>query len=450
MALGRTSTVAFVVGALAAVAGVATGLTGCFGGGAFACSDSAQCGAGGTCEPNGLCSFNDPTCQSGRRYGEAAGDLNGVCVGDEPPDAPPADTDGSTTTIDAASPTDAACLVDGLDVCALGTPAPALTFATETIDTDDDPRCLDVDQPSGGDRLCVVFASAITLPAGVTVSVTGDAPLALVSAGALTIDGVLDAGSTSGRDGPNSDPGGCSAFATAPENDAGGAGGGAGASFGGAGGDGGVGDTDQSFGSPGNGAAGTHGAALASPAVVRGGCTGQTGGDEQGTGGNNGQGGDGGRGGGAVWLVARGQVTVSASGAVLAYGEGGEGGESQSGGGGGGSGGLVRVGAPTITIAGTIAATGGGGGGGGANISGNDVNGSDGGDGQPSGAGGSGGQGATQTVTLGGNGGNGGGTPGDGTVGGSVICGAGGGGGGSGFVVLSGAATVSGTVSPAP
>jgi hypothetical protein len=58
-----------------------------FGGGAFQCTESAQCGVGGACEANGLCSFADATCPSGRRYGEASGDLAGVCVGDEPPDA---------------------------------------------------------------------------------------------------------------------------------------------------------------------------------------------------------------------------------------------------------------------------------------------------------------------------------------------------------------------------
>lgn len=58
-----------------------------FGGGAFSCTESAQCGADGICEMNGLCSFPDGTCDSGRSYGQASGDLAGVCVGDEPPDA---------------------------------------------------------------------------------------------------------------------------------------------------------------------------------------------------------------------------------------------------------------------------------------------------------------------------------------------------------------------------
>lgn len=72
---------------------------------AFHCSSSDQCTGGGICQPNALCSFSDPACQSGQRYGAASGDLGGVCVGDEP-DAPP--------RCDLAKPFGAAVLVDGL------------------------------------------------------------------------------------------------------------------------------------------------------------------------------------------------------------------------------------------------------------------------------------------------------------------------------------------------
>jgi len=61
----------------------------------YTCDTSAQCTVGGTCQPNGYCSFPDPACASGQRYGAAAGlGLGGLCVGDEPsgdaagPDAP--------------------------------------------------------------------------------------------------------------------------------------------------------------------------------------------------------------------------------------------------------------------------------------------------------------------------------------------------------------------------
>ena len=51
---------------------------------AFACNDATQCLAGGvegTCQPDGWCSFPDPGCESGERYGDYAGeDVAGRCV----------------------------------------------------------------------------------------------------------------------------------------------------------------------------------------------------------------------------------------------------------------------------------------------------------------------------------------------------------------------------------
>ena len=64
------------------IATVALALVGCspFGGGAFHCETSDQC-TGGTCEPEGFCSFPDTSCPSGRRFGELGGPLAGTCVG---------------------------------------------------------------------------------------------------------------------------------------------------------------------------------------------------------------------------------------------------------------------------------------------------------------------------------------------------------------------------------
>ena len=53
----------------------------------------------GTCEPTGYCSFPDPFCPSGRRYGQLSGALSGHCV-DEGPPAPPR-PDGRTAPPDA-------------------------------------------------------------------------------------------------------------------------------------------------------------------------------------------------------------------------------------------------------------------------------------------------------------------------------------------------------------
>src|SRR5947207_2492920 len=74
-----------------ATAMLVVGITACSpygGGGAFHCELDAQCagvGPGARCEmTSGFCSFSDPECGSGQRYGSSSGGLSGVCVGDEP------------------------------------------------------------------------------------------------------------------------------------------------------------------------------------------------------------------------------------------------------------------------------------------------------------------------------------------------------------------------------
>lgn len=53
-------------------------MLGC-GTGVFSCTESSQCGEG-ICEETGRCSFDDDSCESGRRYGDHAGPLSGSCV----------------------------------------------------------------------------------------------------------------------------------------------------------------------------------------------------------------------------------------------------------------------------------------------------------------------------------------------------------------------------------
>lgn len=49
--------------------------------GVFACGDDEACGQGGTCQPEGWCSFPDANCESGQRFGEHSGaGLAGTCV----------------------------------------------------------------------------------------------------------------------------------------------------------------------------------------------------------------------------------------------------------------------------------------------------------------------------------------------------------------------------------
>jgi hypothetical protein len=62
---------------------LALALGGCAGGGSFQCADNDQCRTGdafGVCQPDGFCSFDDPACASGQRYGDQSGDLAGECV----------------------------------------------------------------------------------------------------------------------------------------------------------------------------------------------------------------------------------------------------------------------------------------------------------------------------------------------------------------------------------
>ncbi len=73
----------------------------CGAGPTYVCSSDAQCGAEGMCEADGGCSFPDPDCESGRRFGEftPAGD---VCV-----PTPSGSTTTTTTTTTSTEPASA-------------------------------------------------------------------------------------------------------------------------------------------------------------------------------------------------------------------------------------------------------------------------------------------------------------------------------------------------------
>ena len=64
---------------------VAVAASGCIKLDSFNCAQSSECQNGevlGTCEAGGLCSFPDPLCPSGKKFGDFAGDQSGQCVGD--------------------------------------------------------------------------------------------------------------------------------------------------------------------------------------------------------------------------------------------------------------------------------------------------------------------------------------------------------------------------------
>ncbi len=63
-------------------------VAGCVDRGPFVCEIDADCvsaSAAGVCEPEGLCSFPDESCDSGKRFGELSGDEAGQCVDFVPP-----------------------------------------------------------------------------------------------------------------------------------------------------------------------------------------------------------------------------------------------------------------------------------------------------------------------------------------------------------------------------
>ncbi len=93
---------------------LALGSSACLRGTEYRCSTNTECGAGGTCESVGFCSFPDTGCTSGERFGDSAGALANQCTGaagidggpiDSPPidaamiDSPPTGCPGNYATI---------------------------------------------------------------------------------------------------------------------------------------------------------------------------------------------------------------------------------------------------------------------------------------------------------------------------------------------------------------
>ena len=402
-----------------AVAVVVVLVAGCnYGAGAFKCSSSTDCTgrAGGTCEPNEFCSFDDTSCPApGRRYGDLSGGVSGKCVGQE-------EVDAGTSSIPDAPPDARVCFgTTPFTICLAAAPTtPLMIMSSMTIDTTTSTMCAAV--TSGGNNYCVLVGTTINV--GAKLRVTGTKPLVLLASDLITTTAQIDVGSHRGEApetgaGADADATACAIGSTPP----GIGGGGAGGSLAGLGG----------AGSAGAGAGGVPGT-VASITKLRGGCAGQ---DGQGT--NKGAGG---HGGGAVFLIAGNRISVG--GGINAAGEGGGGGGiASSGGGGGGAGGMIGFDAPVVTSSGLILANGGGGGEGGGVTNNLGAPGSD-----PSGI----------TAASGGNNGSGtGGDGGDGSAGAAAGPGGagkagsgsgGGGGGGAGLVKAPATATLGTQVSP--
>lgn len=353
-------------------------------------------------------------------------------------DAPPADAPPDSKP--PPPPPPPPCKAGFVDLC-LETPRTDALSVTGNVEINSgtDARCV-VRQQTGGPDLCILYFTSIDIPSGGNLLIHGSRAVVLASTTTISIVGNLDVSSRRNRLTKNGAGNGTCTFTTNPENDGGGGGGGAGGTFAIQGSRGATGDLNDSNGQGGNAPGGTPGTAIALPTVLRGGCVGQKGGAAVGNGG------DGGPSGGALFLFAKGAITIS--GKVLASGAGGEGGGNRAGGGGGGSGGFIVIESELQSaISGLVLATGGGGGEGGTlggasdGNSGSDpdsANAAPGGTGRD---GGDGGSGATylNTATVPP------GTPVNDNGGG------GGGGGGNGFILLRGAGrAVTGTVAPAP
>jgi len=332
------------------------------------------------------------------------------------------------------------CPIGGFDLCATQNPNGPIAFTTDALIATDRDCSVVLYEPEAG-SICVIYATEIDVASSATVSATGTRPLVFAATGTITIAGTLDVSSYfQMRTGAGADPAACM-IEREPTTDSMGAGGGAaGGSFGGKGGTGGTGAT-------GSAAGGAPGDAVSLPAFPRGGCRG---------GGSGGPfGGGPGAGGGVMWLVSGDQISLAATGRVLAAGGGGGGGVNfgageggGSGGSGGGSGGFLRIAAPTITLAGLVNANGGGGG--------------EGGDMATQGKHGSDGAAVTQPSMAGSGGSPAGGDGGNGAVGTTLDgapgspstaaagAGGGGGGGGAGAIVLAAETltTTGATISP--
>ena len=271
-------------------------------------------------------------------------------------DAPDADMNG---TIDAT-----VCLGKGnFNVCFNQPTAPRSLGDMVTFDTTTDSSCLP-SQPAGWEAsgqppACFIIGTTVNVP---NVSVIGSRPLVLVALNNLTVTGMLDVAAHSTpavKGGPGAPATACVATAEAGDYDAGnnkeaGGGGAGGSFFGLPGRNGGAGDVNTAAG-------GVAASALTTaPVLLRPGCNGQNSGDGSG---GTGTAGVGGGGGGAVFLLAGGTLTITATGGINASGAGGRAGGARSGGGGGGSGGMIvlHANAFTATTGARLIANGGGG-----------------------------------------------------------------------------------------
>ncbi len=351
-----TRTIVLVAGAAGLIGCMGGLLAGCLKDIQHRCADDSACtmgGVQGTCERVGFCSFPDPNCPHGRRYGELAESLSNQCTGD-PPDAGV----DAPAAIDAYVADARECFGAGdYELCFAGAPPMASLTLFGTFDTTSDGRCVAMPQSwsgAGQPDACMLVARDLSITGNLLV--TGSRPLVLVGE-FITIGAVLDIASHRGvAAAPGGNASECDAYSGSPVNSNTGAGGGAGGSFMTKGGDGGRGADVSSTGGL---------AAViesSTPTTLRGGCSGQTGGTGTQAAGTAGAGG------GAVYIAAS-RLSIPPAGAINASGAGALGGGTFSGGSGGGSGGMIVIHAYQVVLGGGRLVANGGGGASGGTIS---------------------------------------------------------------------------------
>jgi FG-GAP-like repeat len=134
-----------------------------------ACEQNPDCAAAGAtahCEANHRCSADDPLCPSGRRYDPSAGDLGGVCVDDQGPDAAMIDTAPG-------GPPDAPSAL-GLECIKGGKRAAAGTCATDVCGVE--PRCCS----EQWNAVCVRLTETLCKRSCSTMAFVGGVPYAAV------------------------------------------------------------------------------------------------------------------------------------------------------------------------------------------------------------------------------------------------------------------------------
>src|SRR5262245_9758302 len=155
--------------------------SGCFKSVVYQCVNDSECvqgGIQGTCETQDICSFPDPNCESGRRFGELAGSLSNQCVVG-PPDAGIVPIDAR---IDMFVPDARECFGAGTyELCFTGMPPMGTVSLSGTLDTSTDTRCVAPPAPwmsLGQPDACMIVARDLSVTAALTVA--GSRPLVLV------------------------------------------------------------------------------------------------------------------------------------------------------------------------------------------------------------------------------------------------------------------------------